>query len=251
MGYDWDSMHAHCIYWPKKHSVSVEHNIKFIPTTFTIYSPAISILAVHPLPAIAQALHTPPLPSLPSGQQPSIIHPASITLSPFCPSSPEALSKVIPLHTKPYPYATKSGEEEMPEEENIILATPASSPVLQPTFLRMPTAPSKGKSPAQLLGTPCKAKDSPAYQQPICRLVWIVEQTKCALLRSESLSSVPAYKCRMPGGLGTLTGADEDIVDIVFSAEDSLFSPLDNDIFSELTDHQELCYMVAIVIQEV
>jgi len=55
----------------------------------------------------------------------------------------------------------------------------------------------------------------------------------------------------MPSGLRTPTGADEDIVNVAFSAEDSLFSPLDNDIFSELTDHQELCYMVAIAIQEV
>ncbi len=55
----------------------------------------------------------------------------------------------------------------------------------------------------------------------------------------------------MPGDLRTPTGADEDIVDVAFSAEDSLPSPSDSDIFSELTNHQELCYMVAIAIQEV
>ena len=198
VGYDQDSMHAHHIYWSKKHSVSVEHNIKFIPTTFSIYSPAVSILATCPLPAITQALHAPPLPPLPplpsisSRQPPRIIHPASIILPPSRPSSPKAPSKVIPLHTEPYPYATESGEEEMPEEEDIIPATPASSPVLQPTFLQTPTTPSKGKSSAQLPGTPRKAKNSPAYQQPIHRSVQITEQTKHAPSRSESSSSTPA-----------------------------------------------------------
>jgi len=98
----------------------------------------------------------------------------------------------MPLHTEPYPYATESGEEEMPEEEDIIPVTPASSLVLQPTFLWTPTIPSKGKSPVQLPGAPRKAKDSPTYQQPICRSIQIMEQTKCVLSRSKSLSSVPA-----------------------------------------------------------
>jgi hypothetical protein len=38
VGYDSESTHTHCIYWPEKTRVSVEHNIKFAPTTvrFTI-----------------------------------------------------------------------------------------------------------------------------------------------------------------------------------------------------------------------
>jgi len=31
VGYDEESPHAHRIYWPTKHRVSVEHNIKLVP----------------------------------------------------------------------------------------------------------------------------------------------------------------------------------------------------------------------------
>ncbi len=256
VGYDWDSTHAHHIYWPRKHSVSVEHNIKFVPTTFMIYSPATSIPAAHPLPAVAQTLLTPPLPPLPplpfipSGQQPGIIDPASIALPPSSSSLPKALSEVTPLHAEPYPYATKSSKEEMPEEDTV-LPTPASSPIHQPALFWMPTTPSKGKSPAQPLAAPCKAKDSPTYQQPVCRSVWIVEQSKHAPFRSESSSSAPACKHRMPRGLGTPTAGDEDIADVALSTENHLTLLSDTDDLIDLTDHQELCYMVAVAIQEV
>ncbi len=33
VGFDSDSMHAHHVYWPSKNSVSIEHNVKFAPTT--------------------------------------------------------------------------------------------------------------------------------------------------------------------------------------------------------------------------
>jgi hypothetical protein len=38
VGHDSDSPHAHCIYWPDKHSISVERNIKFISDSVTIYT---------------------------------------------------------------------------------------------------------------------------------------------------------------------------------------------------------------------
>jgi hypothetical protein len=255
VGYDRDSTHAHRVYWPEKHSISVERNIKFIPTTFTIYSPAVSIPAMRPLPAVAQAPQAPslpPLPSLPflpSGQQSGTILPASI-ISPSRASSPEALSEVIPLSAKPYPYATESSEEEMPEEEDTVPAMPASSPLFQLTLLRMPTAPSKGKSPAQPPAAPHKAKDSPAYQLPTRRSIRITEQTKRAQ-SAESSASVPASKRRMPGSLGTPTRGGKDTTDVALSAEDILSSLPDTDDLTELTDHQELTYMVAIAIQEV
>jgi len=55
----------------------------------------------------------------------------------------------------------------------------------------------------------------------------------------------------MPGGMGTPTGGDEDIADVALSAEDLLSSLSDTDDLTDLTDHQELSYMVAITIQEV
>jgi hypothetical protein len=38
IGYDTNSTHAHRVYWPHKHSVSVERNIKFITPTATVYT---------------------------------------------------------------------------------------------------------------------------------------------------------------------------------------------------------------------
>ena len=38
IGYDNDSTHAHRIYWAGKNSVSVERNVKFTPTTVTVYT---------------------------------------------------------------------------------------------------------------------------------------------------------------------------------------------------------------------
>jgi hypothetical protein len=55
----------------------------------------------------------------------------------------------------------------------------------------------------------------------------------------------------MPGGLGMPISGDKDIADIALSIEDELASLSDTDDLSELTDHQKLCYMVAVPIQEV
>ena len=39
VGFDDKSTHAHCIYWPGKNSIIVEHNVTFVPTNVTIASP--------------------------------------------------------------------------------------------------------------------------------------------------------------------------------------------------------------------
>src|SRR6266849_7061538 len=36
VGYNADSTHAHCIYWPGKNSISVERNVKFVLPTIVI-----------------------------------------------------------------------------------------------------------------------------------------------------------------------------------------------------------------------
>jgi len=38
--YDEDSTHAHRIYWPNKHRVAVECNIKFVPLAATVDIPS-------------------------------------------------------------------------------------------------------------------------------------------------------------------------------------------------------------------
>jgi len=55
----------------------------------------------------------------------------------------------------------------------------------------------------------------------------------------------------MPRGLGTPTAGDEDIADVALSTENHLTLLSDTDDLIDLTDHQELCYMVAVAIQEV
>jgi hypothetical protein len=38
VGYNSNSLHAHHIYWPEKHSISVERNTKFISDSVTVYT---------------------------------------------------------------------------------------------------------------------------------------------------------------------------------------------------------------------
>jgi hypothetical protein len=40
VGYDKESTHAHRIYWPEKHSLSVERDVKFTTNTVTVYTPS-------------------------------------------------------------------------------------------------------------------------------------------------------------------------------------------------------------------
>jgi len=55
----------------------------------------------------------------------------------------------------------------------------------------------------------------------------------------------------MPRGLGTPTSGNEDIVDVTFSAKEQSLSLSDVEIHTKQSYHQDLCYMVAITIQEV
>jgi hypothetical protein len=53
VGYDKDSMHAHCIYWPNKHRVLVERDVKFAPLVSTIQVPSVSPLIDQTTPLTA------------------------------------------------------------------------------------------------------------------------------------------------------------------------------------------------------
>jgi hypothetical protein len=53
VGYDKDSMHAHRVYWPNKHRVSVEHNVKFAPLVSTVQVPSVSLLINQTIPLTA------------------------------------------------------------------------------------------------------------------------------------------------------------------------------------------------------
>ena len=117
VGYDADSTHAHCIYWPGKNTVSVEHDVKFVPPTITIntlppsyastMAPAQALPAPPPVPApapgpvlvapvpipilaqqpVAQA-QTPAPPSRTSSAPPHIFHPTPPSTTLFPSSAP-------------------------------------------------------------------------------------------------------------------------------------------------------------------
>jgi hypothetical protein len=42
VGYDWDSPHAHRIYWPEKHSISFERDVKLTTNLLIVYTPPIT-----------------------------------------------------------------------------------------------------------------------------------------------------------------------------------------------------------------
>ena len=151
VGYDQDSMHAHQVYWPNKHCISVEQNIKFVPVMVTVHSPRLkvppSLLA---LPAMPQ---TQPSMTLSQRATPSLLSTSDKSLTPTATSVPLA----------PIPTATSSGEEEMPEVEDDdeeAIPTP-SALVSRPTI----GSQLKQKVPVQPPGVPKKAKGSPVIEE--------------------------------------------------------------------------------------
>jgi hypothetical protein len=67
VGYDANSMHAHCIYWSDKNSITVEHNVKFIlPTVVVNTLPPSYASTMIPVQALPAAPHAPPtVPTIP------------------------------------------------------------------------------------------------------------------------------------------------------------------------------------------
>jgi hypothetical protein len=72
VGFDRDSTHAHRVFWPGKNRVSVERNVKFVPSMIVLHSPPPSYTtATTPQPAQqvgAQAPPAPPAPPMPQAQ---------------------------------------------------------------------------------------------------------------------------------------------------------------------------------------
>ena len=212
VGYDRDSTHAHRVYWPDKHRVSVERNIKFVSTTVTIYSPSPS----------GSLVTSPPRPP------------------PSPPSTPPPTRTTSPMSTPPKqpPVATESGEEEMPEredeEEEVRQQIFTSPPVSRPTIASQ----LKGKSPAR----PKKPKTT---GEPVRRSQRIAEQAEKQGASGEGLTS---QKPPMPGGLTTLHGAHLDCEE----HEEALFAEIKEELEEEKLEGlqiNEQC-LVATVVQE-
>jgi transposase InsO family protein len=187
VGYDRESTHAHRVYWPEKHRVSVERNIKFVRTSVTIYSPSPSVPGAPPITTQTQPPPAPPAPQPPV----SLVPPASSTTPPIPPTphpTPISTPRLQP------PVATESGEEEMPEEEE---EEEVEREVFTPPPVSRPTIASKLKG---------KAKDT---GESIRRSQRIAERTK-RTTASESSTGKTILKHQMPGGLPIFRGTHPD-----------------------------------------
>jgi hypothetical protein len=115
VGFDRDSTHAHRVYWPGQQRVTVERDLKFVSTTVTVYSPTTSV------PHVSTQV-----------QQPSHALGAPSPGTPLPPPTPTSTPTGI------RPGATDSGEDEMPDEEEVqtpSASTPASSTTFGPESL--------------------------------------------------------------------------------------------------------------------
>jgi hypothetical protein len=157
VGYDADSTHAHRIYWQDRSRVSVKRNIRFTSNTVTVHVP------FHPTSTSTSTSTSNPKPSTPT-QQMAVQTPASSSMSvtqqaaqqsasqpQTAPASSATTSSTnAPITAAPPapPFATDSGEEEMPEDEDEVeqqLATPAPA-----SATPAPASQGTRKSPCQL-----------------------------------------------------------------------------------------------------
>ena len=69
VGYDEESLHAHRVYWPTKHRVSVERNVRFTPVYEAIHVPSHSAPSTVIAPAAA---------AQPGASQTTTIRPADV-----------------------------------------------------------------------------------------------------------------------------------------------------------------------------
>jgi hypothetical protein len=121
VGYDADSTHAHCIYWPEQRRITMERNIKFKPYTITIQIPRLALIIP---PSLAQIPLPPSLPA--SSPPPTLLAPPTSPLAPQSPPLPlTPLLSAAPQEPEP-----KEDAEQQEIEQQI-------------TMYSMPTAASK------------------------------------------------------------------------------------------------------------
>jgi hypothetical protein len=129
IGYDTNSTHAHRVYWPHKHSVSVERNIKFITSTVTVYTHSPQVITPHQAPTVPAAPPAPPAPPLPPRQLPQapftpaqqiVPGPSLSPLTPLpssgtsTPIMPGAMPRQTIITRPPFASAPDSDDEEEP-----------------------------------------------------------------------------------------------------------------------------------------
>jgi len=190
VGFDRDSTHAHRVYWPGQQRVTVERDLKFVPTTVTVYSPTAS--ALHMSLQVQQPFRT-------LGVPPPI--------TPPIPPTP------TPTPTGMRPGATDSGEDEMPDEEEEAQTPSASSPAPFTSTLA-PESLHSGHTPIQPPGAPKKSKISP-FTFPTRRSTRLAEKEQTRRAPTSTRPATPqtstsTQKRHMPGGLPMFRGTHPD-----------------------------------------
>ena len=93
VGFDADSTHTHRIYWPGSNKISVERNVKFIPTTVIVQAPPLPSYTQatgQAVPAPQAAPAQPPGPPAPPMLQAQLIQP--VFTAPPQPPAPQPVS---------------------------------------------------------------------------------------------------------------------------------------------------------------
>src|SRR5580658_2869541 len=167
VGYDEDSTHAHRVYWPNAHKVSVECNIRFIPDSVTLSLPT---------PKPSQTTVKPQTQS----QQPA---PAVVQRQQLPP---------VVQHQQPAPLpppATDSGEEEVEVEEELDDQAPA--PVVMPAR-RAPIRPPPGLQPVQPTRQSSRQRKPSALMRRIAEGEGTADGDLSAHVAETSLTQPPA-----------------------------------------------------------
>ena len=241
VGFDRESTHAHCIYWPDKRHVSVERNIKFVSATVTVYSPCPSIPLATPQPQEQKA--------------PQSVTPIRCVTTLKPPSIPTSTS----APQTPHLFATDSGEEEMPEKEDDIVSPPTSVPA--PFLASTPAPPSrptigsllKQKTLVQPSGAPKKSKTG-QQAKPTRHSRHITQQTANHTMGDGTTS---ASKSNTPRGSSVFHGYHPNYVEPDVMNEAALLVQLEEQMEDDYGDDEydtynmlDLYDIIASAIQE-
>ena len=198
VGFDSDSTHAHCIYWPSKNSISVERNIKFVPITVSIYTPPPS----YDIATAPTTVH----PTAPTSVQPTTTALPQTFMPMTQPSAPAAFkpTRLAPVVVTPRPTFTRRA--------TVPASTPDSPSQLPPAHPPEPALfPSESEGEADDEGEQAPSQTPQAPKKKGKQREDFPEPTR----KSHRIPKLSDYMKRLDAGEGT-TG---EYLDSVFSAE--------------------------------
>ena len=202
IGYDTDSTHAHRIYWPNTKRISVEHDIKFVPTLITVHTPPPSYASTIVPPTTQPA----PAPAAPQPQPPSASPP--VTTTAVQKPTPSTSTPAQPPQT---PVTTRTRSMQPPP-------APRRRPV-SPTTRLPPATPPSPLSPLTPTGSQGGSERSEEEPAPAVPRTPVPPQMSFADIqvprRSARIPITSAWRRQLDAGEGT---EGDEYSDYVFSA---------------------------------